>query len=212
MIEQGTGKHNDIVEAAKKLFMEKGYTSTTVRDIVETANTSMGNLYFHFPNKISILKHITKKFITVLRNQIKSIHELDFPPEVGFALDFKIGYITTLEDVKLSQYWVVVQNTPEIHKYSLENKKIRLQTFFGERIDPDELDYLATAIQGIADGIFQQKREGKVNDSPGKLSNTIIDYSLRILGFNKNEIQNAIAQAEKYINEHEISTYDYFNF
>ena len=192
--------------------MEKGYHDTTVRDIVQNADTSMGNLYFHFPTKISILKHITKKFITVLRNQINSIHELGFPPEVGFALDFKIGYITTLEDVKLSQYWVVVQNTPEIHKYSLENKKIRLQTFFGDRIDPNELDHLATAIQGIADGIFQQKREGKVKDSPSRLSNTIIDYSLRILGFKQDEIKNAIFQAEKYIRKHEIATYDYFNF
>ena len=212
MQNQDVKKRDDILSAAKKLFLAQGYHETSVRQIVQEANTSMGNLYFHFPNKLSILKVITKEFIGILRNQIDKIHAQGFSPEVGFALDFRIGYITTLEDVKLSQLWCVVQNTPDIHKYSLENKRLRLKTFFGDRIDPNELNFLSIAIQGVADAMFQEKREGSIVENPDVLSNTIIDYSLRLLGYTKERIKETIAEVEEYIQREHISTAEYFNF
>ncbi len=203
-------KRDEILRAAKKLFTELGYEQTSVRKIVEEANTSMGNLYFHFPNKLCILKVLSKEFITILRNQITQIHSLNFSPEVGFALDFRIGYITTLEDSKLSKLWLVVRTIPEIHKYSLENKRIRLKTFFGKQIPDRELGSLAIAIQAIADSFFEQKREGNLSDNAETLSNTIIDYSLRLLGYSPEKIFEVIKEVEDYINKHNITTADYF--
>jgi len=98
------GKYNDILKAAKKLFSEQGYEKTSVRQIVEEANTSMGNLYFYFPNKMSILKTICTNYVYILRNQIPHIHSLGFSPDVGFALDLKLGYINTLENPKSFLY------------------------------------------------------------------------------------------------------------
>jgi len=207
-----TGKRIEILIAAKKLFMEKGYQNTSVRQIVKEADTSMGNLYFHFPNKMEILKVISKEFVDILRRQIGEIRELGFSPEFGFALDFRIGYITTLEDPKLSQLWCLVQNMPEIHHFSLENKKLRLQTFFGERIDPEELDMMSTAVQGIADAMFRRKRNGYLAENPVVLSNTIIDYSLRLLEYPKSQIQKTIYNVESYIEQKHISVDAYFNF
>lgn len=203
-------KRDEILKAAKKLFTEIGYEQTSVRKIVEEANTSMGNLYFHFPNKLSILKVISKEFIAILRNQITQIHSLNFSPEVGFALDFRIGFITTLEDSNLSKLWLVVRTIPEIHKYSLENKRIRLRTFFKEQIPEKELDSLAIAIQAIADSFFEQKREGNLSENAETLSNTIIDYSLRLLGYSPEKIFEVIKEVEDFINKHNITTADYF--
>jgi AcrR family transcriptional regulator len=211
-VNHDTPKYDTILEAAKKLFLENGYHNTSVRQIVQEANTSMGNLYFHFPNKLSILKVISKEFIEILRNQISKIHDLGFSPEMGFALDFRIGFITTLEDPKLSELWCMVQNTPEIHRFSLENKKKRLQTFFGDLIDPNELDFLAIAVQGIADGMFQQRREGNVTQNPVILSNTIIDYSLRLLGYSQEQIRSTLHEVDTYIEKEHISKDAYFNF
>ena len=209
---QDIRKYDEILKAAKHLFLEKGYHETSVREIVQEANTSMGNLYFHFPNKLNILKVIAMEYITILRNQIIKIHDLGFSPEMGFALDFRIGFITTLEDAKLSQLWCTVQNMPEIHKYSLENKRMRLLTFFGDRIQENDLDLMAIAIQGIADAMFQQRREGRVTQNPIVLSNTIIDYSLRLLGYPDVKIHSTIHEVEKYIKEQHISRDAFFNF
>lgn len=203
-------KYEDILKAAKKLFSEQGYEKTSVRQIVRHANTSMGNLYFYFPNKLSILKTICKTYINILREQIPKIHALSLSPEVGFALDLKIGYINTLENPKLFPLWLVIRNIPEIHKYSLENKKIRLRTFFGDRIQKVELETLATAIQGIADSFYEQKGAGTIDLSSVNPSYKIIDYSLRLLGYSQSRIEQVIQQVEDYIQQHHITIGEYF--
>jgi len=203
-------KYEDILKAAKKLFSEQGYEKTTVRQIVEAANTSMGNLYFHFPNKLSILKSICKNYAYILRDQISQIPKLGFCPEVGFALDLKIGYINTLENPKLFPLWLAIRKIPEIHKYSLENKRIRLKTFFADKIDPDELDSLAMAMQGIVDSFYEQKGAGKLDENSIEPGYKIIDYSLRLLGYSRQRIQEVIEEVENYIQSHNITTADYF--
>lgn len=204
-------KFDEILRAAKKLFSENGYEKTSVRQIVEEAKTSMGNLYFHFPNKLSILKLICKNYINVLRKQIFEIQKLKFCPEVGFALDLKIGYINTLENPKLFPLWLVIRKIPEIHKYSLENKKIRLKTFFGDKIPTGDLETLAIAIQGIADSFYEQKGAGKLAKSAINPGYKIIDYSLRLLGFSPARIEEVIQEVEKYIQQQHITISDFFD-
>jgi AcrR family transcriptional regulator len=187
-------KKEDILKAAFRLFTENGYEKTSVRQLVDEANTSMGNLYYHFPNKRSILKYICSKFVDKLRDQIHNIHEMNFNPELGFALDFRIGYLATLEDPTFSQIFTIARNIPDIQNHS------------------DELDYMAIAIQGIADAIFEQKRTGMLKVGSEKLSTTIIEYSLRLLGFDCGRIKEIIKEADKYIKEKHITPADYFNF
>ncbi len=43
-----------ILDAAIRVFAEKGYHDTAVDDIVRASNTSKGAVYFHFPNKQGI--------------------------------------------------------------------------------------------------------------------------------------------------------------
>ncbi len=194
-------KRNSILKSAKRLFLSQGYHKTTIRQIVNEAHTSTGNFYFYFSDKLSVLKIIAKEFITILRNQVEKVKNLDLSPEIGFAYDFRLGYIKTLEDQRLSQLWHIIKNTPEIHKYSLQNKRIRLQTFFGDRILANELNILAIAIQGISDAISQQKREGTLCEDPIILSNAIVEYSLRLLGFSQEDIKNTIKKVDELIEE-----------
>jgi AcrR family transcriptional regulator len=203
-------KRQIILKAAKRLFAENGYDNTSVRDIVVAANTSMGNLYYHFPNKHEMLREICDEFVNILRRQIGDVRKMDLRPELGFALDFRIGYITTLEHPKTSQFWVASRNIQEIHQNSLENKRIRLKTFFGDLVTDEEINLLAVAIQGIADAIFEQKRQGVLVENSAILSNTIIDYSLRLLGFSRDDINTAIKEVDDYIAKKHIKLDEYF--
>jgi len=205
-------KRDEIIKAALRLFSQFGYEKTSVRQIVAEADTSMGNLYFHFPNKQSILEYLCSEFVEGLRKQIKKIHDLGFSPGVGFALDFRIGFLATLEDDTFSKIFSLARNTPTIHNHSLENKRIRLRTFFGDQISKDELELIAVAIQGIADAIFKQKRINKLKTSSDKLSNTIIDYCLRLLGYSAGRIEEIINEVDRYIDENNITSRDFFVF
>lgn len=47
-----------IMEAAWELFQEKGYTATTVNEIIERANTSKGGFYYYFQAKDELLNSL----------------------------------------------------------------------------------------------------------------------------------------------------------
>lgn len=49
-----------IVEEAKRLFNEEGYYQVTMRDIAKAANTTIGNLTYHFPRKEDLVLEIQK--------------------------------------------------------------------------------------------------------------------------------------------------------
>jgi AcrR family transcriptional regulator len=45
-----------LLQAAERLFSEKGFQKTTVQEIVREADSSIGNLYFYFANKDDLLR------------------------------------------------------------------------------------------------------------------------------------------------------------
>jgi AcrR family transcriptional regulator len=47
-----------ICAVARKLFNERGYSSVTLRDIADAADTTLGNLTYHFNHKIDLINAI----------------------------------------------------------------------------------------------------------------------------------------------------------
>lgn len=64
-----------IIEQSKKLFNEKGYYQVTMRDIAREANTTLGNLTYHFRRKEDLVLEIQKdaqgKLLRVLEERLK---------------------------------------------------------------------------------------------------------------------------------------------
>lgn len=63
--QSGAGKSEKtkqkIVTASRDLFAKKGYSETSVRDILEAAEISKGNLYHHFKGKEFLFLHIMEE-------------------------------------------------------------------------------------------------------------------------------------------------------
>jgi|TARA_B100001964_G_scaffold92266_1_gene103556 AcrR family transcriptional regulator len=191
---KGQKRRDEILAAAKELFFEKGFQGTSVREIAQSANTAMGTLYHHFPDKTSILQVIFAEMVGDLRQQISEMADLGIRPEVGFALDLRKGYLMTLEEPRLSRLFYVVRSIPAIHEFSLENKRIRLGKFFGDRLTEKEIKLLAISTQGVADSFFQQQNEGQLDYSAGFIADFIIKSSLQLIGFSKQEIEETITE------------------
>ena len=51
-------RRTDMMQAAVRVFAEKGYYAATVRDIVAAANVSVGTFYFYFPDKETLFVHL----------------------------------------------------------------------------------------------------------------------------------------------------------
>ena len=60
------GKRALILEAATKVFAEKGYQYATISDIARVAGISTGLIYSYFKNKLDVLLSIILKFLQTL--------------------------------------------------------------------------------------------------------------------------------------------------
>lgn len=80
----------DLMECAVSLFKEKGFTATTIEEILEKATISRGTLYNYFPDKESILVSYFQNRIAEggqqLQNQLATDNGIR--EQLGSLLDF----------------------------------------------------------------------------------------------------------------------------
>ena len=60
MGEKSAQKRQYILETARKVFMEKGFKSVTMKDIVEACDISRGGLYLYFGSTEEIFLEVLK--------------------------------------------------------------------------------------------------------------------------------------------------------
>lgn len=90
-----------ILDAARKIFLEKGYESTSMRNIASEINYSAGTIYFHFKDKSEIFHELHKEGFRLLLIQLKVLDNVSDPFErlkavgrvfIKFAQDNKDYY------------------------------------------------------------------------------------------------------------------------
>ncbi|HEX2913017.1 MAG TPA: TetR/AcrR family transcriptional regulator [Chloroflexia bacterium] len=65
-------RHSRILEAAVKVFSQKGYRDAAVDDIASESQTSKGGVYFYFPNKQAIFLALLDQMAALLRSRAES--------------------------------------------------------------------------------------------------------------------------------------------
>jgi AcrR family transcriptional regulator len=92
----------EIVHAAVKCFLERGYHQTGVRDIAKQAGVSLGNLYNHFKGKEAVLAFIAEIEGEELAEFIVLLTEPDNPQATlkRFINDYGI-YVSRTENALL---------------------------------------------------------------------------------------------------------------
>lgn len=68
--QNGIASKNAIIDAARKLFYEKGFRSTTYRDISREANVRIGTISYHFDNLLTLASLIDAEESKHLHQQI----------------------------------------------------------------------------------------------------------------------------------------------
>lgn len=61
-----------ILEAARKLFYQKGFFATSINDVAEEAGVLKGNLSYYFPSKSELLEGATSARTQEIRNQLNA--------------------------------------------------------------------------------------------------------------------------------------------
>ena len=81
-----------LLDAALELFIENGYAGTSVEDIVQRSNLSIGSLYHHFGNKAGLYLALWQEWVKDQENLVSTaIEELQSRGEAGTVPLFMVG-------------------------------------------------------------------------------------------------------------------------
>lgn len=64
---------SELIKQSINLFVEKGFSATSIQDIVDTIGVTKGSFYYHFKSKEALLMEIHSSYIDDLLNRQKSI-------------------------------------------------------------------------------------------------------------------------------------------
>ncbi|HEU5011582.1 MAG TPA: TetR/AcrR family transcriptional regulator [Roseiflexaceae bacterium] len=74
-------RRREIFDASVKLFLEKGFPETSMREIAEAAGMGKSSLYDYFRTKDEILAFVIEEETAILTQQAQAIARQSFPPE-----------------------------------------------------------------------------------------------------------------------------------
>ncbi|AYV54489.1 TetR/AcrR family transcriptional regulator [Leptospira kmetyi] len=123
-----------IVQSAYKLVKRNGYSETGIRDIVETAEVSIGTFYSYFRDKNDIALEILRKYSEEFYGNLAL--------ETVAAIGKNVGLAEVVYQI-LNRMLVAAQKNPNLHRewivLSLTDDKIAkaVKTIEGERIQTE---------------------------------------------------------------------------
>jgi TetR/AcrR family acrAB operon transcriptional repressor len=94
--EDAAKTRQSLVDAALKLFGQRGYSGTTLRLIAQEAGCSRGPIYWHFANKEELFEEILA-YSQVPLEQLVALHQSSNDPELA-AEDFSRQWLRLLID------------------------------------------------------------------------------------------------------------------
>ena len=80
-LEEKQEMYKRILNGARKIFLEKGYEQTSMRNIASEINYSPGTLYFYFKDKSEIFHELHKEGFRLLLSQLKVLDKVADPFE-----------------------------------------------------------------------------------------------------------------------------------
>lgn len=125
-----------LLASAKKLFVKKGYRSTTIEEIARNAGLTKGAVYFHFKNKEDILYGLVR----AISEQHDAAAAKMFKPNMKPS-EFFLALTKTHEMSDLSAYgelvdiWVQAFRIPRIKKY-IASRIRRFLKMYEDCVDP----------------------------------------------------------------------------
>jgi AcrR family transcriptional regulator len=78
-------RRRELVDAAERLFLRRGYERTAVSDIVRSIRVAQGTFYYYFDSKAEVLEAVLEKTFSALKNTLATINaRSDIDPSEKF--------------------------------------------------------------------------------------------------------------------------------
>lgn len=88
-----------LLDAAAELFAERGFESTTTRDIVEAAGVTKGAMYHYFSSKDDLLYEIYARVLRLQMERLETLASADGPVEERLHAAAADVVVTTIHNI-----------------------------------------------------------------------------------------------------------------
>lgn len=171
-----------ILDHAFKLFSKKGYSNTTVDDIVQASGISKGGIYTYFRGKQEIFIAIAENRFSLRKKMVQELQEdLSSIEKIKNYLNWILSWVSdeknSLQIKFTTEFWSVSSRDKELMKvskdryerFSKDLKGILIEGVergeFKEALDIDAMVYLILASTdsiGFMTGVMGIKADNKV--------------------------------------------------
>ncbi len=153
-----------ILEAARTLFVEKGYEDTTIADIAQVAGVAVGTVYLYFRNKHEVYTGVALDVEAMIANSFHAPSLLKLPFEQVPAAMIKAAFRVCHEHKSLvSLLQVDMQSSEEIllHKKSEEHITQAINAVLRDAVEqsklaPFDTEMYARILNLSAGAVFHQ--------------------------------------------------------
>jgi AcrR family transcriptional regulator len=136
--------YDTILQVARRLFVQQGYTATSMRQVAEEAGIGKATIYYHFPDKETIVMALLEKNLGQMDEALKIVGaEADPRRRIQIAAEVSIGFLFESADIM------------QIVRREVPRGRDQIQTGFVAFLG-EYMALLADAIRrGIEQGIFR---------------------------------------------------------
>lgn len=88
--EEALETRSQLLDAAERMFYEKGFARTTLMDVAEAANLTRGAVYWHFKNKGELFEAMADRVRLPLESLVEACYDVNETDPLGKMREFSI--------------------------------------------------------------------------------------------------------------------------
>ena len=194
---------NRVVQAAGKLFMQQGYSKTTIKQIIKEAHITTGSLYHFFKNKEDILMNMSKdvfaKAADMSDGTIRDDSDacLRFSLEIARQLSWMLNY-EKIAELYLAAYTSWRISNEIVRLGSLRNKKLFRE--YNPGFTEEDYHSRTLAVKGILHGFADELVHARRTVDQERLYG-LVEMMLLIFNVPAGQIRKTIRKTRRIINE-----------
>jgi len=190
-----------VIDVSRNLFLEKGYSKTTIKEIIKEAEITTGSLYHFFKDKEDILLHISQDVFDLAAALSDEIVGENAKPWLRFSMEIGIQFYLILDHQEIAELYLVAHESLDIARLIAKNaqdrNKMLFQTYYPD-FTPEEYYVMSLSIKGIIHSFIQEVVYNKEPAKPALIFR-VIEMALRIFQIPHAEIEKTIQLTHELI-------------
>lgn len=199
---------NTIILEASKLFIQQGYTKTTIRQIAQVCNLGRGHLYYYFKKKEDIVLYLYKNLIEKIYFHTKRSSSESIDPLLSYAITQYIYIKTIATNQSLFRVYIEASEIDSVRKEYLKTLGEILKANLRElNFDFKEKDISLSIVIGSAgeDELLRRFYKNDINLTLDEIIESTIKTRLLLLNISQEKVTQIISGTKDSTNNIEIN-------